>query len=244
MNSSFLLKRATNLTISQTSLYMVSFVDMLMLHTQGPLMPYVTSAFGSHSLLATTTILSTILSGVAELTLAKIIDIFGRLEGFTMMTLCWIIGVIMKAACQNVETYAAGQCFYFVGHFGVQYVINIMVADMTSLRNRMIVWGLQASPIIITAFAGPRIAELFYTHVNFRWAFGAFVIIFSFFGSLFIIAFYTIQRHAEKIAGSDPEKAETRTMWESGKYYVVQFDGKEGFPLHVYHYSFRSHLAR
>jgi MFS family permease len=82
----------------------------------GSLTPYVTSSFYQHSLTATTSIMSSLIGGLSKLTLAKILDIFGRPQGFLFMVVLLTIGLIMMAACQNVQTYAAAQVFYWVGY--------------------------------------------------------------------------------------------------------------------------------
>lgn len=81
----------------------------------GALTPYITSAFEEHSLTATTSIMSSLIGGLFTLPLAKILDIWGRPQGFALMTLVLVLGLVMMAACQNVETYAAAQVFYWLG---------------------------------------------------------------------------------------------------------------------------------
>lgn len=209
---------------SASRLYLVSFCDNLLQGVQGNLSPYVTSEFSQHGLLATTGIVASILGGVSSLAIAKIIDIWGRVEGFLAMLLLMVIGMIMKAACQNVQTYAAAHTLYWVGHLGMVYVISIILADTTTLKNRAIIYGLNYTPTIATNFAGPRIADLFYTNVNFRWAFGAFCIILVAFCAPVAVIFVLSKRKAVK-QGIYPAKTENRTLWESCKYYFVEFDG-------------------
>lgn len=79
------------------------------------LSPYVTSAFSAHSLTAATSIMSSIIGGIAQLPLAKILDIWGRPHGFAVMLFLLTIGLIMMAGCNNVKTYCAAQVFYWVG---------------------------------------------------------------------------------------------------------------------------------
>lgn len=205
-------------------LYLVTFVDMLLQAVQGNLVPYVTSSFSEHGLLATTSIVATILGGVCNLTIAKVIDIWGRCEGFLVMLLLVTIGVIMKAACINVQMYAAAHTLYWVGHLGMGYIITVILADITSLRNRAILFGINSTPTIATTFAGPRIAELFYKYVNFRWAFGAFLIILIAFSLPVAAIFIFSKRKAVKL-GKFPERINGgRTVWGSVKYYFVEFD--------------------
>ncbi|KAF9876629.1 major facilitator superfamily transporter [Colletotrichum karsti] len=204
-------------------LYLVSFSDNLLQSIQSNLTPYVTSSFGQHGLLATTSIISTVLGGVSKLTIAKIIDIRGRTEGFSWMVLLIIIGMIMKATCQNVETYAAAQTIYWVGHIGLQYIITVYLSDMTSLKNRMTMIAVNGTPLIATTFAGPKISQLFYDNLNFRWAFGAFAIILVGFCLPVGIIFFLNEIKAKK-AGLVPQKEKTRSAWESLKHYFVEFD--------------------
>ncbi len=72
-------------------------------------MPYVVSEFSSHSLIPTIAIVSNILSGVLKLPVAKIIDSWGRPQGFASMTLLAALGLLLMSLCRNVQTYAAAQ---------------------------------------------------------------------------------------------------------------------------------------
>ena len=84
--------------------------------TTWTLSAYVTSSFQGHSLYATTSVMSSLIGGLTKLPLAKVIDIWGRPHGYLMMVICLTVGLIMMAGCQNVETYAAAQVFYWVGY--------------------------------------------------------------------------------------------------------------------------------
>ncbi|KIV92102.1 hypothetical protein PV10_06568 [Exophiala mesophila] len=204
-------------------LYLVSFVDLLLTSVQGALNPYITSSFSRHGLLASVSVVSTILGGSSRLTLAKIIDIWGRIEGFICMVAIVIIGMIMKATCKNMEAYVAGNTLYWVGHLGMMYVIDIMLADMTTLKNRMIMFTINGTPTICSTFAGPRIASLFYNNVNFRWAFGAFAIItFGVCIPVVTIMLY-MQRKAYR-TGALEKPVSNRTWWQSVRHYFIEFD--------------------
>lgn len=192
---------------------------------QSSLIPYVTSSFNEHGLLATTSIVATIVGGVIALPIAKVIDIWGRAEGFIVMVALAVLGLILKAACKNVETYAAGHTIYWAGHIGIGYIINIMLADMTTLKNRLILFGINSTPTIASVFAGSVIAELFNDHSTFRWAFGAFIIILVAFSIPVALVFIWSKRKALKQGIMEP-RVHNRTAWETTKYYFVEFDGE------------------
>ncbi|EFY87939.1 siderophore iron transporter mirB [Metarhizium acridum CQMa 102] len=204
-------------------LYLVSFIDQLQGSVTGNLQNFITSSFGEHGLLAATDIVASIIGGVCTLTIAKIIDIWGRCEGFVAMIVLMVVGLITKGVSQDVPTYAAGHTLYWVGHIGLGYIITIILADMTTLRNRLILFGIQQTPIIATTFAGPRIADLFYANVDFRWAFYSFCIILVFFAIPVAIVFVLSKRKAVRM-GVYPERPRNRTAWESCKHYFIEFD--------------------
>lgn len=201
----------------------MSFVVALLGSVQGALTPYVTSSFSKHGLLAVISIASRIIGGVIVLAIGKTIDIRGRMEGFLGSLFLITIGMITMAVCRNVETYAAAQTFYWVGHVALGYIIDVFVADITTLRNRMIIFTLNSTPSIITTFAGPRIAELFYENLNFRWAFGALTIVLIGVSLPVIAILFIFERKAKKMGLIRPKS--NRTTAQSIKYYVVEFDG-------------------
>ncbi|KAM0424915.1 hypothetical protein ACHAPT_009971 [Fusarium lateritium] len=174
-------------------------------------------------LLATTSVVSSIIGGVCQLTIAKVIDIWGRGEGFAVMVVLCVVGLVMTATCNGVEMYAAAHTLYWVGHIGITYIISVVLADMTTLQNRMIMFGINTTPSIVSTFAGPKIAELFLRNVNFRWAFGGFSIILVAFAVPILVVFFLNQRKALRL-GVIEEKATSRTVWQSVVYYFWEFD--------------------
>lgn len=205
-------------------LYLVSFVDYLQNAIDASLNLYVTSSFGAHGLLNIGSILATILGGCAPLALAKVIDIWGRVEGFSFMLLITVVGIIMKALCKNVETYVAGHTLYWTGHIGIQYVMTVMISDMTTLKNRMILIGLNNTPRIASTFAGPAVGEAFYEHSTYRWAFGAFAIILVACSLPAIGLMIRMWRQAVRQGALSRRKGSGRTFAESAKYYIIEFD--------------------
>jgi MFS family permease len=113
---------------------------------------------------------------------------------------------------------------YWVGHLNLLYVIDVTLADMTTLKNRMLMLTINGTPTIAATFAGPAIAELFYLHSTFRWGFGALLVILV--GVTFPVALVMLynERKANKL-GVLPEKVSERTVYQSIKYYFIQFDG-------------------
>ncbi|KAF7556922.1 hypothetical protein G7Z17_g992 [Cylindrodendrum hubeiense] len=213
----------TSLIVAYVLIWIVYFVVLMQQGSTSALTPYVTSAFQSHSLTPTVGILSSIIGGVCNLTVAKILDIFGRPQGYAMALLITTIGLIMMAATTTVEMYAAAQVFWTVGNTALLYSVNIFVADTSALRNRALMTALTSSPNIITIWLGGPISEAFLKGPGWAWCFGAFSIIvplmcLPLFGLLMLNYF-----KAKKQGVIAIEKG-TRTAGQSLLYYLREFD--------------------
>ena len=105
------------------------------------------------------------------------------------------------------------------------YVINIFLADTTSLRNRMIMFGLNQTPFIATVFAGPPIAQLFYANSTFRWAFGCFSIVIPAVAFPVAAVFLYNNYRAKRMGLTPPRIASGRTPLQAVYHYGREFDG-------------------
>ncbi|CAI6338020.1 unnamed protein product [Periconia digitata] len=163
-------KRA--LIASYLLIWFVYFVQALVAGVTAVVLPYVTSAFMEHSLTATTSVLSSVICGVTNLTIGKALDIFGRPQGFLCCVVVAVIGLIISAACKNVESYAASQVLYLVGINGVGFSMNVFLADISSLRYRGLVVALCSTGNIITPWLAGPVSKAFLDGPGWRWAFG------------------------------------------------------------------------
>jgi MFS family permease len=207
------------------SLYLIEFVAFLLNSIDATLNPWITSFFDKHGLLNVGSVMATALAGCIPLATSKFIDVFGRVEGFFLMLLIVLVGMALKAACKNMETYIAGHVLYWAGHIGVLYVTDVMAADITSLKNRMIIFTINGTPRIAATFAGPAIGNIFIDNNNWRWAYGAFVFIFIA-CSLPATGIMMFMYRRAKQAGAIEERKSGRTILQSISYHFVQFDSE------------------
>ncbi|KAG8624853.1 hypothetical protein KVT40_007920 [Elsinoe batatas] len=213
----------TALMVSLALIWLVYFAQSLVAGVSAALLPYVTSSFADHSLTPTTSILSSVIGGVTNLSIGKALDIFGRPQGFLICIIFATIGLIMSAACNNVKAYAASQVFYTIGVNGVGFSMNVFLADITSLRNRGLMVAVCSTSYIVTPWLGGPISSAFLSGPGWRWAFGM--------GSILIpavtlpcfglIMWYSSR--AEKL-GKIPGNSAKRTPWQSIIYYMREFD--------------------
>ncbi|KAL7789717.1 major facilitator superfamily domain-containing protein [Trichoderma afarasin] len=214
----------TSLVIIYVLIWIVYFVVLMQQGAEAALNPFVTSAFQQHSLTPTVGILASVIGGVCNLTVAKILDIFGRPQGYAMSLIITTIGLIMMAATTNVEMYAAAQVFWTVGNNALLYTVNIFVADTTRLHNRGLMTALTSSPNIITTWLGGPISTAFLDGPGWRWCFGAFSIIVPVLClPLFCMLIFNYFK-AKKQGIITKTKTETKSSLQQFLYYCREFD--------------------
>ncbi|KKY14248.1 putative siderophore iron transporter [Diplodia seriata] len=216
-------------TWTRKAILMVFFMDSLEQQISNSLLPYVYSDFKAHSLVTTASIMSSIIGAVVKLPIAKMIDIWGRPQGYVAMIITATIGLILLAVCKNVETYAAAQVFYWVGFNGIGYVLDVFIADTSALRNRGLIFAFTTTPYIATTFAGPSAAETFLARgpEGWRWGYGVFTIVIPVVTTPVALIFLINRKKAV-----NEGKIEERSWWEDDKrgfleslrYYFVEFD--------------------
>ncbi|KAF4973424.1 hypothetical protein FZEAL_9334 [Fusarium zealandicum] len=187
------------------------------------LKPYINSNFQAHSLTPTVDIMSSIIGGVFKLTLAKIIDVFGHLQGYFLSLCLLTLGLVMMAGCNGVETYPAAQEFYWVGYNGLDYTLTIFIADTSALKNRALMLAYASSPYIITTWITGYVTTASFNVPGFLWGYGLFCIItpavtLPLFG-LFMYYYYKAHR-----MGPVPKRESNRTWWQSLYHYGREFD--------------------
>ncbi|KAJ4228200.1 hypothetical protein NW759_004280 [Fusarium solani] len=205
------------------SIWVIYFIDSMQQSNSGALKPYVTSAFQPHSLTPTVDIFSSIIGGVFKLTLAKVLGVFGRPQGYLLFIIFLTMGLVMMAGCNGIKTYAAAQVFYWVGYNGVDFSLHIFIADTSALKNRGLMIAYASSPYIITTWITGYMTTAFLKGPGFRWGYGVFCIVtpavtLPLFG-LFMYYYYKA-----KHMGLVPKRESNRKWRESTYHYAREFD--------------------
>ncbi|KAI0416692.1 putative MFS siderophore transporter [Xylaria grammica] len=205
-------------------IFLCSFAHALQWQVIFNLMPFVVSEFQSHSLIPTIAIVSNILSGVLKLPVAKMIDSWGRPQGFATMTLLAALGLLLMSLCRDVETYAAAQVIYQVGVSGFTYILDIIVADTSSMKNRSLALAYSSTPYVVTTFIGPVIASAFADDSRWRWAFGVSAVSFVLLSlPLFYILIVNMRKAKRLGLLQKPAKPEPWTARRI-RHYLIEFD--------------------
>ncbi|CAG8020304.1 unnamed protein product [Penicillium salamii] len=179
--------------------------------------------FSSAPEISTAAILATVVGGVVKLPIAKILNIWGRAEALTIFTCLFLLGIIVLASCNGPSGFAAGYTMYWVGYNAIYLILDVFIADTSGLRNRAFAFAFSSTPFICTAFTGPLAAQSFLTMTTWRWAYGAFAIIFPFTLLPLAVVFKFYEKKALKM-GLYKRPVSDRTWSQSVIHYIHEFD--------------------
>ncbi|KAJ5926626.1 hypothetical protein N7516_008399 [Penicillium verrucosum] len=196
----------SHLILAYAIIWFIYFVTSIQEVVIRSLNPYVTSAFMLHSLTAATSIMANIIGGLSKIPLAKILDSWGRPQGMSLMLIIWVVGFIMMAGCDNVQTYAAAQVFSSVGSQGVSYCLTVFISDTSALKNRALMLSFATSPYIITTWIGGPISQSVLEGPGWRWGFGIFTIIVPVVVAPLCLLFFWNQQKAKKMGLLAPSR--------------------------------------
>ncbi|XP_014553622.1 hypothetical protein COCVIDRAFT_29193 [Bipolaris victoriae FI3] len=163
-----------DLIVAYIMVWLIEFILTWTSGTVGTLTPYITSSFREHSLTALTGVIASIVGGLWKLPYAKIMNVWGRPPALCLGVAFTTVGLIMMAACNNVQTYCAAQVFFTVGYRSVDFSLIVFVSDTSKLKNRGFFLGYLGLPWLITTFlygfAVDRIVSP--GGIGLRWGFG------------------------------------------------------------------------
>lgn len=213
----------TSLIVAYVMMWFIYFVVLIEGTAIRTLTPFVTSTFGKHSLTPTVTVVASIVGGVNNLTLAKILDVWGRHTGIVVSMVLTEVGFIMMAATRSIDQYAAAEIFWQIGHASLLYTIQIIIADTSSLKSRGLMFAYAGSPSLITTWVAGPISQAFLAGPGWPWAFGTFAILTPIVvAPLIVLLFWNIAK--AKKQGLLPKRDSGRTPFQSVIHYFREFD--------------------
>lgn len=106
-------------------------------------------------------------------------DVFGRVEIVFISIIFYIVGTIVEATCTNVQGFAAGAVLYQVGYTVIIVLIEIIIADITSLRSRLLFSYVPAIPFLINTWISGDVSQAVLNNTTWRWGIGMWCIIYT-----------------------------------------------------------------
>lgn len=139
---------------------------------------YATSSYSTHSLFTTVNVITSVMAAASQPTYARLSDMFGRVELFVISIIFYSMGAIIESQATNVQRFAAGAVFAQLGYSGVSLIIEVSLADMSTLNWRLFASFIPALPFIInTWISGNVSADLLAKH-SWQYSIGIWAFIF------------------------------------------------------------------
>ncbi|KZT25185.1 siderochrome-iron transporter [Neolentinus lepideus HHB14362 ss-1] len=179
-------------------IFLIAYAYGLDQQTRSVYQTYATNSYSSHSLLSTLNVVKAVIAAAAQPPMSKVADIFGRLELISFSVFFYVLGTIIEAASHNVQTYAGGQVLYQIGLTGIQLLIEVLIADITSLRNRVFFSYIPSLPFIINTWISGNVTSAVIAHSTWQWGVGMWTIIVPATSIPILLSLYLGQRRAKK----------------------------------------------
>ncbi|QYS96843.1 hypothetical protein H0G86_004079 [Trichoderma simmonsii] len=177
-----------------SGIFLIGYAYGLESQVRSTYMPYATSSFSLHSYLATINLLRSVVAVAIQPTAAKIADVFGRFEVVAASTLFYVVGMLIESTSDSVYAFCAGTITYQVGYTCIVLMLEILVADFSSMRARVFFSYIPALPFVINTWISGSITSAVLRVTTWRWGIGMWCIIYPVASLPLLITLYSIDR--------------------------------------------------
>ncbi|KAH6609118.1 siderochrome-iron transporter sit1 [Trichoderma cornu-damae] len=187
-----------------SGIFLIGYAYGLESQVRSTYMPYATSSFSLHSYLATINLLRSVVAVAIQPTAAKIADVFGRFRVVAASTLFYVAGMAVEATSGSVYAFCAGTILYQVGYTCIVLLLEILVADFSSMRARVFFSYIPALPFVVNTWISGSITSAVLRITTWRWGIGMWCIVYPVASLPLLTTLYSIDRRtAPEPAGKD-----------------------------------------
>ncbi|KAF5622979.1 SIT1-transporter of the bacterial siderophore ferrioxamine B [Fusarium sp. NRRL 52700] len=202
------------------SIFFFSYANNLDYQVRNTYVPYATSSFGNHSLLATVIVVREVVASAIQPSVARLTDVFGRIEIFTLAVVFSLVGTIIQTFSADIETFAGGAVLHSLGYRISILTIEIMIADFTSMKTRLFFAFVPNWPAIVNIWISGDITSAILSVTSWKWGIGMFAIIKPICALPLIILMFILGRQKK----SSSMEQETPSWAASLKSFFWEFD--------------------
>ncbi|KAH7317169.1 major facilitator superfamily domain-containing protein [Stachybotrys elegans] len=185
------------------SIFLASYAYGLESQVRGTYQPYATSAFGLHSSLATLNVLRSVVAAASQPTASKLADVFGRLNVLVAASSLYTLGIAIEAVANSVPVFFVGAIIYQFGFTCIVLLMEVLIADYSSMRARVFFSYLPALPFLINTWLSGVVTEAVLTHATWRLGIGMWALIYPICSMPLFISLASIERQQAVDADAD-----------------------------------------
>lgn len=190
------------------SIFLFGYVLGLDFLVRASYVPYATSSFQNHSLLATINVIRGVVAAAIQPSTARLTDVFGRVEIFTIAIILNTVGTIVETFSTNVQSFAGGAVLHQLGYTLSILTVEIMIADFTSVRSRLLFAFVPNWPFLVNTWISGNLTSAVLKTTTWKWGIGMFAIL-NPVASLPLILFMFFLGYQAKKANPEQERVPT-----------------------------------
>lgn len=126
------------------------------------------SSYGTHSLIATINIATSVIAVAAQPFYARLSDVFGRAELLCVCILFYVVGTILESQARNASIYAGGAVIFQFGYTGILLLVQLLCGDFSLLNWRLLASLIPVTPFIINTWISGNLVSA----VGDKWSWG------------------------------------------------------------------------
>lgn len=151
---------------------------------------YAASSLGVHTLLSTINVLRSVIAAAVHPAAAKIADAFGRFELISVSVAFYIVGTAVESIASSIEVFITGAVLYQIGYTCVVFLVEVIIADITSMRSRVFFSYIPAIPFLINTWISGNLASAVLKATDWRWGIRMWAFIYAASAAPLLIALY------------------------------------------------------
>ncbi|KAJ7154185.1 drug:h+ antiporter [Mycena filopes] len=176
---------------------------------------YATIQFGHFQQFAAIQCATAILLAIGKPLFAKLTDAAGRAEAIAVALFFYVVGYIVNATTPNMAGLGAGSCIWILGFSGLQIALQIVIADVTTLRWRPIVSSLSTGGwYFINFYANGQITTKLTAPdgLGWRWGYGIYAMCYipALLPIIIVLLWAQRQARAQGILRGEPTNTEAK----------------------------------
>ncbi|KAL8370106.1 hypothetical protein RB595_000466 [Gaeumannomyces hyphopodioides] len=187
------------LIVAYIGIFLMAFATSLEGQVSYSMSVFATSSFSSHALVSTVLVVQGVVMAVIKPIMAKVGDVFGRLEAFSASVLLYVLGYVQQAASRGVDSFASAQIFYSAGSTGTQILQQVFIADTSDLLWRALFSSLPDVPFLVTVWVGPEIVNSLLATASWRWGYAIWAIVLPVAFAPLAVSLFLNQRRARRM---------------------------------------------
>jgi SIT family siderophore-iron:H+ symporter-like MFS transporter len=141
------------------AIFLVAYAYGLSGSVRSPLQTVATNSYQTHSLLSTINVVLAVVACAAQPTIARLTDVFGRMEIFVVCVILYAVGTVIQSQAYDVQRYAGGSVLYQIGYTGLMLILQLIASDFSFLNWRLLATFVPATPFIINTWISGDITE-------------------------------------------------------------------------------------